>query len=218
MSANDASHDYSHAFRVAATARDLAMQEPGCDVLVCRLASILHDVADHKYFPCPKAADARLDAALAKLTEGGLSSSRVAHVKAVIENVSFSKELKRATQDSSASEEHTSIELSVVQDADKLDAVGAIGIARTFTFGGARKRPLYNPDSPLMTEIVELSGAEYAAASSKEAAPTYDHFYEKLLRLQNMMKTKSGAKRARERHEFMELFLKQFRDEVEGKA
>mmetsp|Transcript_35274 Transcript_35274/g.71901 ORF Transcript_35274/g.71901 Transcript_35274/m.71901 type:complete len:263 (+) Transcript_35274:14-802(+) len=216
MAENDASHDYSHAFRVAATAHGLALQEPGCDVLVCRLASILHDIADHKYTTSPEEADGILANAISKLVQSGLSPARASHVKNVIDNVSFSKEIN--TSDTTGRSSVESLELAVVQDADKLDAIGAIGIARTFTFGGARKRPLYNPNYPLTNEIVELSGEEYAAVSTKAAAPTYDHFYEKLLRLQDMMKTESGRKRARERHAFMESFLEQFRDEVAGKA
>jgi len=104
----------------------------------------------------------------------------------------------------------------VVQDADRLDAIGAIGIARTFTFGGAKNRPLYNPDKPLMTEVADLEGEAYSEAQAN-IPPTYDHFYEKLLRLQGMMKTSAGKARAEKRHIFMETFLEQMRAEISGK-
>ena len=256
MSANDASHDYSHAFRVAATAHELAVSEAAAendsttesrgniDILVIQLAALLHDVPDHKYAASAEAAQQKLEGVLDVLKEAGLSHERASKIRTVIGNVSFSKEKKQqdaATKEAegaigesccSTSEEtkvNTSTavtdfapleavarELSVVQDADRLDAIGAIGIARTFTFGGARKRPLYNPDKPLSTTTVLLSGEEYAAISADNKNATYDHFFEKLLHLKGMMKTSSGRRRAEDRHSFMLTYLDQLRGEIEG--
>lgn len=123
--------------------------------------------------------------------------------------VGFKGELSRLN---SVDDDDLDLLTKIVQDSDRLDAIGAIGIARTFTFGGARNRPIYDPSVPVITELT----AESYKASSKSNPPTTNHFYEKLLKLKNMMKTKSGQKLAEERHQFMLLFLKQLEDETQG--
>ena len=120
----------------------------------------------------------------------------------IIENVSF--------KGGNKNQEFHSKELDVVQDADRLDALGAIGIARTFNYGGFKNRKLYDPE---IKPNMNMTSSEYKASD----APTINHFYEKLLLLKNRMNTETGRKIAEERHAFMETFLKQFYAEWEGK-
>ena len=101
--------------------------------------------------------------------------------------------------------------MEVVQDADRLDAIGAVGIARCFNYGGFKNRPLYNPE---IKPNLKMTKSEYKASE----APTINHFYEKLLPLKDQMNTKAGKRIAEKRHQFMELYLKQFYAEWEGKV
>jgi uncharacterized protein len=119
----------------------------------------------------------------------------------IIENISF--------KGGNFEKKFTSKELEIVQDADRLDALGAIGIARTFNYGGFKNRPLYNPD---IAPNLNMSKEEYKNSES----PTLNHFYEKLLLLKDKMNTETGKKIAQERHQFMELFLSQFYAEWDG--
>ncbi len=127
-------------------------------------------------------------------------------VVAVIDGVSFKGELKRAGDAAPLP-----LEVAVVQDADRLDAIGAIGIARCLTFGGARHRVLYDPEVP---PIADLTHEAYSKSSTN--ATTINHFYEKLLKLQSMMKTAAGRRTAEGRHKFMEAYLHQFFAEWSG--
>ena len=125
------------------------------------------------------------------------------HVVQIIENVSFKGGHK--------SSNFRSIELDIVQDADRLDAIGAIGIARTFNYGGFKNRALYDPE---IKPNLEMTKEEYKSST----APTINHFYEKLLLLKDRMNTTTGKKIAEERHQFMEYYLQQFYNEWDGKA
>uniref|UniRef100_A0A7S2W5Q6 HD/PDEase domain-containing protein n=1 Tax=Rhizochromulina marina TaxID=1034831 RepID=A0A7S2W5Q6_9STRA len=226
MARNDGSHDFLHAERVWRAARRLCREwresagagpssGEGVDSVVVEVAALCHDVADHKYHPSPAAAEAILTELLSELADRGrLSPERCSRIRHIIENMSFSKEISRS-EESPPLSPAAMLELQIVQDADRLDAIGAIGIARTFTFGGSRKRALYDPgDMP--TKVVDLSGEEYAARSRSNA--TYNHFFEKLLKLKEMMKTSMGRRLAEERHRYMQEFLERFRQEIEGEA
>ena len=137
------------------------------------------------------------------LLKHDIDSEIIEHVTQIIENLSFKNSFDIDSN-------FTSKEMEVVQDADRLDAIGAIGIARCFNYGGFKNRALYNPK---INPNLSMTKAEYKAAE----APTINHFYEKLLLLKDLMNTKSGKRIALERHKYMEDFLKQFYAEWEGK-
>ena len=172
----DPGHDLNHAQRVLNNALCLLCDEP-CDTQVVIAASILHDAADHKFFDEEQSIhDMKLF-----LKDNGFSSDQCSHVLKIITHLSFSKEIQGIATD-------PTVEFCIVQDADRLDAIGAIGIARAFSYGGFRQRPFY----------------------STTEASTIDHFHEKLLLLPQMMKTQAGRKMAEERKNFMLLFLSHF--------
>lgn len=192
-------HDWFHTLRVYRNALHISEHEE-VNELVVALAALLHDIADSKFHN----GDERIGPRLARefLLKHNVDSEVIEHVSKIIENMSFKNSI-----DGSSS--FSSIELKVVQDADRLDAIGAIGIARCFNYGGFKNRPLYNPEiEPNLT----MTKSEYKAAKG----PTINHFYEKLLLLKDMMNTKTGRKIAHERHEFMLQFLKQFYAEWNG--
>ncbi|PIC63810.1 phosphohydrolase [Sporosarcina sp. P13] len=189
----DASHDLDHIDRVMKNAEKILLTESGADELVVRLAVLLHDVEDAKY---ESIHDFTVREVLEKI---GSSTKLIDKVLSVIESVSFN---------GGHAKEITSIEGAIVRDADRLDAIGAIGIARTFAFGGARGRKLYDfEEGARMT----MSASEYR---SKETA-SVTHFHEKLLLLKDLMVTKEGARLAKERHDFMVAFLQQLKKEIE---
>ncbi len=191
-------HDWFHIERVWKNAEAIARGED-CEQEIVALAALLHDIADSKFH----GGDETVGPTLARnwLTSNGYPEEKIEHIVAIIENISFKggKELRT----------HESIELDVVQDADRLDAIGAIGIARTFNYGGFKNRAIYDPDiEPDLTMTKE----DY----KKSTAPTINHFYEKLLLLKERMNTNTGKKIALERHRFMESFLDQFYAEWKG--
>jgi len=193
-------HDWHHIDRVRNIALKLAESE-GVDTEVVELSALLHDIADHKFH------DHDLSAGPAKakaiILEYGGSQELADRVGQIISETSF----KGAGVETPVS----SIESAVVQDADRLDAIGAIGIARTFAYGGHRNQPIYDPDlKPVAHDNFE--------AYAKTRTSTINHFYEKLLLLKDRMHTKSGKKMAAERHDFMQSFLDQFYTEWEGKG
>lgn len=191
-------HDWFHIERVYRSAMKIAEEEKA-DKLVVALGALLHDIADYKFHNGDESVGpikARLF-----LEEMNLSENLIIHVVRIIENTSFKGGNFNSTFHSK--------ELDVVQDADRLDAIGAIGIARTFNYGGYKNRPLYNPSIP---PNLNMTVEEY----KNTTAPTINHFYEKLFLLKDLMNTKTGKKMAVERHEFMEQFLNRFYAEWNG--
>lgn len=186
-------HDFDHAIRVKEKAMYLQRHEGG-DVFIISLASLLHDVDDHKLFPDHQ----HQENARALLDSTDISETDKNKILKIIQEVSFKGK---------DSQIPTSLEGKIVQDADRLDAIGAIGIARTFAFGGARGRKLYDfTERPRS----DMSKDEYL----KNTSSSLTHFYEKLLLLKDMMNTDTAKKMAMKRHRFMQLYLKEFLDEL----
>ncbi|TQR20730.1 HD domain-containing protein [Psychrobacillus vulpis] len=189
----DASHDFQHIERVRKNAFEIVETEPYADREIIELAVLLHDVSDPKYAKDQsKSEETRIIQLL------NLSEEKVIHIKEVIKSISFNGGNEK---------EPKSIEAKIVRDADRLDAIGAVGIARTFAYGGAKGRKLYDASETPRENMTEV---EYR---SKETA-TLTHFYEKLLLLVDGMTTKKGKELAMERHAFMELFLQNLRKET----
>lgn len=193
-------HDWFHIERVYKNALLIAKGET-VDLLVVTLGALLHDIADSKFHNGDSTIGPKVAGAF--LLKHNLDSATINHVIKIIENISYSSNI-------GIENVFKSIELDVVQDADRLDAIGAIGIARTFNYGGFKNRALYNPE---IKPNLNLTKAEYKASN----APTINHFYEKLLLLKDMMNTKTGGKIAKQRHQYMVDFLQQFDAEWEGK-
>ena len=191
-------HDWWHAERVCRLAMTLARSE-AVDALVVQLAALLHDIADHKFHGGDETLGPRRASQF--LVSLGVPDAVVSHVAAIVANISF--------KGGHATQTFRSPELDVVQDADRLDAMGAIGIARTFSFGGFARRELYNPDVP---PALNQSPEQYKANRSH----TINHFYEKLLLLKDRMNTPTAQRMAEQRHRFMEDFLEAFYREWEG--
>lgn len=191
-------HDWFHIERVYKNAVLIA-QEEDCDVTVVKLGALLHDIADSKFHD----GDEEIGPKMARtfLESENVSEGIIEHVVQIIRNISF--------KGGNFEKTFSSIELEIVQDADRLDALGAIGIARAFNYGGYRNQQLYNP---LIAPKLNMTKEEY----KKNLSPTLNHFYEKLLLLKNKMNTETGKKLAQERHRFMETFLSQFYAEWEG--
>lgn len=191
-------HDWFHIQRVYNNALHIAEGEP-CNLLVVQLGALLHDVADSKFHGGNEAVGPQM---ARNFLEGhNVDEETIAHVVAIIENISF--------KGGNFEKKFGSIELNIVQDADRLDALGAIGIARAFNYGGFKNRPLYNPG---IAPELNMSKEQYKAST----APTLNHFYEKLLLLKDRMNTATGRKMAEGRHAYMEGFLAQFYAEWEG--
>ena len=188
----ESGHDWFHVERVWRMSKIIAKTEK-CNLLVVELGALLHDIADPKFHN----GDENLGLELSRnfLTTQNLPQDVIQKIVFIVENVSFSKSLDNSG--------NSSIELFIVQDADRLDAIGAIGVARTFNYGGYRNRKLYDPATP---PTVYKNKSDYR----KNESPTINHFYEKLLKLKDMMRTEKGKFLAEERHLFMEEFLKQF--------
>ena len=191
-------HDWFHIERVYKNAVLIANGE-NCDILIVQLGALLHDIADSKFHD----GDETVGPKKARLFLGSknVPVNTIAHVVNIIENISFKGGHK--------AKKLSSLELDIVQDADRLDAIGAIGIARTFNYGGFKNRAIYNPE---INPNLNMSKEEYKNSD----APTINHFYEKLLLLKDKMNTKTGKEIAAQRHEFMELFLNQFYNEWNG--
>ncbi|WP_179021537.1 HD domain-containing protein [Winogradskyella forsetii] len=192
-------HDWFHTERVYKNALLIAKTEP-VDILVVSLAALLHDIADSKFHDGDETIGPKK--AQRFLLNNDVDSTIIEHVTQIIENMSFKNSFDLNTS-------FTSKELEVVQDADRLDAIGAIGIARCFNYGGFKDRALYNPE---IKPNLNMTKAEYKTSN----APTINHFYEKLLLLKDQMNTKTGRRIASDRHKYMEGFLKQFYAEWEG--
>ena len=191
-------HDWYHIERVYKNALLIANGE-NCDILIVQLGALLHDIADSKFHDGDETVGPKK--ARLFLESKNFPENTIANVVNVIENISF--------KGGHETKKFSSLELDIVQDADRLDAIGAIGIARTFNYGGFKNRAIYNPK---INPNLHMSKEEYKNSD----APTINHFYEKLLLLKDKMNTKTGKEIAAQRHEFMELFLDQFYDEWNG--
>lgn len=192
-------HDWQHIHRVYLNAKNIAETEAGCNRMVVELAALLHDIADSKFNEGDETIGPMKAAAF--LNDIGVDNDIVEHVVRIIENISYKGGNFERTFDS--------IELRIVQDADRLDAIGAIGIARAFNYGGFKNRPIYDPN---IEPRMKMTKEEYKNYSG----PTINHFYEKLLLLKDLMNTEAGKRLAEERHRYMEGFLAQFYSEYEG--
>lgn len=192
-------HDWWHIYRVWTLSRQIAATED-VDLYVVELGALLHDIADSKFH----GGDEEIGPRRAKqfLSSIGVEEEIIVHVEKIIANISF------------RGGKHTQLfrspELDVIQDADRLDSMGAIGIARTFSFGGHKNREIYNPEIP---PNLDMTTREY----KKSSAPSLNHFYEKLLLLRDRMNTKTGKELAIHRHNYMETFLEEFYGEWDGK-
>ncbi|MEX0996877.1 MAG: HD domain-containing protein [Flavobacteriaceae bacterium] len=191
-------HDWFHIERVYKNSCLIAQGE-NCNFLVVQLGALLHDIADSKFHN----GDETVGPAYAKafLKKENVAVEIIDHVLKIIENISF--------KGGNVPQKFRSKELDIVQDADRLDAIGAIGIARAFNYGGFKNRKLYDPE---IKPNLQLTKEEY----KNSTAPTINHFYEKLLLLKDLMNTETGKNIAQERHTYMEHFLEQFYAEWRG--
>lgn len=191
----DASHDWQHIERVLQNAKRI-MEREAADPFIVEMAVLLHDVSDPKYTA------EGMDPEKAVLQSLDLTEVQQQQIAQIIRQVSFK---------GGNGEAPTSIEAKIVQDADRLDAMGAVGIARTFAYGGAKGRKLYDWEEQPRSDMTEQ---EYRNTPTSSAT----HFYEKLLLLKNMMTTETGRHIADERHQFMLSFLEQLKKETDGNA
>ena len=192
-------HDWFHIERVYKNALLIAKDEK-VDVFMVSIGALLHDIADAKFYDGDETVGPKL--AREFLEKQRVNEEVIVHIENIIQFISFKTSL-------SDGEKFTSPELAVIQDADRLDAIGAIGIARCFNYGGFKNRALYDPE---IIPNLNMTKEEY----KKSTAPTINHFYEKLLLLKDKMNTKTGKNIALERHNYMENFLKQFYAEWNG--
>ncbi len=188
----ESGHDWFHTERVWKLSKLIAATEE-CNLTVVELSALLHDVADAKFHN----GDENLALVVARdfLEKQNVDEGLVEQVLFIIQKISF--------KNRGEAPEMLPIELKIVQDADRLDAIGAIGIARTFNFGGYKNNLMYHPD---IQPNVAMSKEEYKQYNGT----TINHFYEKLLLLKDLMNTQKGKELAERRHHFMEMFLEEF--------
>ena len=198
MQGEGTGHDWWHVHRVRAAALRLAAEE-GADPFVTELAALLHDVADHKFHGGDETAGPR--AAREWLAGLGVDEATTEHVARIVAELSF--------KGAGVPTPMSSLEGAVVQDADRLDAIGAVGVARAFAYGGSRGRPLHDPEA-----APEAHGS--FAAYKASTGPTVNHFHEKLLLLRDRMNTPAARRIAEDRHRFMQEFLDRFHREWDG--
>ena len=191
-------HDWWHIFRVWQLSKRIAETEKA-DMLVVELGALLHDIADAKFHNGDECVGP--EKARNFLLSINVNEEIIIHVERIITNISF--------KGGRVIQQFKSLELDIIQDADRLDAIGAIGIARTFNYGGFKNREIYNPG---IQPNLNLTKEEY----KNSTAPTLNHFYEKLLLLKDRMNTATGRKMAEQRHQFLELFLEEFYAEWDG--
>lgn len=195
-------HDWWHIHRVYNIAVNLAKDTNNkADLYIIKLGALLHDIADWKF----NGGDINVGAMVSRdfLKGLGVDEEIIEHVADIVKNISF--------KGSGEKSQMKTLEGMIVQDADRLDAIGAIGIARTFAYGGHDNREMFNPDiKPQNHKTFE----EY----KNSRGTTINHFYEKLLLLKDLMNTESGRKYAEKRHKFMEEYLEEFYAEWEGRA
>lgn len=194
-------HDWFHIERVYNNAKLIAKGE-NVDHFIVELGSLLHDIADAKFYDGDESIGPKKAADFLRSLD--VNESTIVHIENIIRYVSFKTSLEDGIK-------FDSIELKVIQDADRLDAIGAIGVARAFNYGGFKNRALYDPNiKPLINQDKETY--------KNGKAPTINHFYEKLLLLKDKMNTETGRQIAEKRHQFMRLYLDQFYKEWNGKA
>jgi uncharacterized protein len=194
----EAGHDWWHVQRVWNNAKLIGQTETA-DMLVVELAALLHDIADSKFHNGNEELGPQIAGEFLRSLQ--IEESTVIHVQQIIRNLSFKTSFEAVV--------FHSIELNIVQDADRLDAIGAIGIARAFTYGGFKNREIYNPE---ISPALHISKEEY----KNSTAPTINHFYEKLLLLKDKMNTETAKNLAEQRHIFMLNYLDQFKNEWNG--
>jgi len=198
LSDAEGGHDWWHIYRVWKSARHIAQHED-VDIFIVELGALLHDIADSKFH----GGDENIGPMRARefLQSMQVEEVVIDHIEKIISNISF--------KGGRLPQNFKSPELDVIQDADRLDAIGAIGIARTFNYGGHKGRTIYNPH---IKPNLQLTKEEYKSSD----APTLNHFYEKLLLLKDRMNTRTGKKMALKRHDFMLSYLDQFYKEWDG--
>lgn len=200
LSGEGSGHDWWHIYRVWKMAQHIGRGE-NANMLIVELAALLHDIADWKFHEGDDTVGPRIAGEI--LAQYGVSKDVISHICQIIMEVGF--------KGAGVKTEPTTLEGKIVQDADRLDAIGAIGIARTFAYGGHKGRLMYDPN---IKPVMHMTKEEY----SKNQGPTINHFYEKLLLLKSLMNTASARKLAEERHSFMETYLYRFFKEWEGSA
>lgn len=194
----ESGHDFYHIERVYKNAQLIAQTE-NCNLEVVQLAALLHDIADSKFNNGDETVGPKT--AQVFLATQNIEQATIHHVVKIIENISF--------KGGNFQRDFDSIELQIIQDADRLDAIGAIGIGRTFNYGGFKNNPMHIPN---LDPKLNMTKQEY----KKNQGTTINHFYEKLLLLKDLMNTESGKKIAEQRHQFMLTFLEQFYAEWDG--
>ncbi len=202
LSGESSGHDWWHVYRVRNNAMEIAKSEKGADLFVVELAALLHDIADYKLH----GGDTTIGPKTARkwLNSKNVEKDVTNHVVKIIEEIDFKGAGVKSVP--------TTLEGKIVQDADKLDAIGAIGIARTFAFGGKFGAEIYNPG------VKPVLHKSFKAYKNSKGGPVINHFYEKLLLLKDRMNTKSAKRIAIARHKYMEDFLKRFYDEWDGRS
>ena len=193
-------HDWFHIKRVLNNAK-LIVKTENADGFIVSLSALLHDIADSKFYNGDESIGPKK--ATEFLMAQNIDSVIIEHVVQIIKNISF--------KGGNVDRTFTSIELDIVQDADRLDAIGAIGIARCFNYGGFKNREIFNPK---IQPKLNMTKEEYKNSN----APSINHFYEKLLLLKDKMNTKTGRRLATKRHQFMEQYLEKFYAEWDGKS
>jgi uncharacterized protein len=198
LSNAEGGHDWWHIYRVWKSAKHIAQNEE-VDLFIVELGALLHDIADSKFHD----GDEQIGPQKARvfLQSNHVDELVIDHIEKIISNISF--------KGGQLPQKFKSPELDVVQDADRLDAIGAIGIARTFNYGGHKGRSIYNPE---IKPNLNITKEEYKNSD----APTLNHFYEKLLLLKDRMNTQTGKLMAEKRHDFMLAYLDQFYNEWDG--
>ena len=198
LSGEGTGHDWWHIYRVHHNSKLILQTEPQANSFIVEMAALLHDIVDPKVSGALTLSELRiyLENIQPSPSSGPLNNLDIEHILHIIDNISFSKNLDSAQK--------LSLEGQIVQDADRLDAIGAIGIARCFAYGGSRGREIYNPEIPF---IKPQTKEEYRSLIN---GPSINHFFEKLLHLKDLMNTESARKIAQSRHQFMLNYLDQF--------